>query len=1092
MTNTVLCKEMLTAVMALTCAGLWGDALTWTGAGGDNRWNNPANWSSRDGVVQVPGNWCSVTIENAGTEELVLQNDVPDTPTIGTLTVNGGPVRIAGNGLRCVNAACVTANADLTLTTPIELVNESGYAFSVAPKKTCVVDAVVSGAGALVRKDAGYLDLKRANTYAGGTVLSNGVTRIYDRTALGTSSEPVRLASNGTTTYGRLEIGVAGTFAYPIRADYHTGSASTTNSANLFAMVGGVTLTGAITGRRLGLRVTGGALTVDAPIDLEGDDGLLNLFPGSQTINFKRRVTAARMDVGNTTNGGNGTINWYSSENRFAYFHSEYKNQVAYGPDAWGTNAICSFGYCEGGRSYYHLNNFDQTIDRLDYSRSSACATTEDWRHLQGHQVYGGQSAGARLTMRATSDTICDAYYDQKLTLVWWPRGDYTYRTFDNGGKGFGRTPQMSGGIVVSNGTFVVNGTNSFPRATFLEVADGATFRWDSSVAGTGYGLGFVTNLTLGAGAAFEVADGVPYPLSASCRHLRLTSSSHLTLHAGVELAPPMLEVQGGDLAPYRGQWVTGGENVSGAVKVDWLTGDGKLYVPMSSSGQSKGVWSAGATPDDRVSVSANWQATPDWTQASEITFKNGTHAQLDRSLVADSLAFGGDGFTIDGSETLRLGAGGISIESPSGGVAQPEIRLDAAIFLDGNPTWIVPDASQSLVVAGPVSSVVSGYVVQKEGAGTLNLCATGSTANASWDVREGALRVSGDNAFGGSRSKLQAAKGVSATFAGGDYAGGLEGTFNSSKSLVFAAGTTNVFRGNMKLIGGTRLNVGAHALVEVHGTADVGGWSYVNGAGKYSSTLRFWDRFTLASGQHDGVTYDFRAPDNGLGNEYCLKYGSIRVLLNCENAWNTTTASVWVWNANNVIDICGHTNRIGSLELKDPSNCITNSGEKATLWVTQTTEIRQNDNGGSKYPCVQTGDFCGPTTLGKLGSSTLTFTNRMVSSTGDLVVNEGKVAFCPASGWPNGTNIVVSGATAAVEIRRKDAFGTFAEVSVSAGGRLILGGRDDAAFTQRVNTFSIDGVKQKSGVYTSANCPSISGPGALSIVGSGTVLVLR
>lgn len=1085
-------KKMLMSMMALVCAGLWGDALTWTGAGGDNRWNNPANWSSRDGAVQVPGNWCSVTIENTGTEELVLENDVDGTPTVGTLTVSGGPVKITGHGLRCANPACVTANADLTLTTPIELVNESSYVFSVASKKICVVDAVISGVGTLVRKDAGYLDLKRANTYAGGTVLSNGVTRIYDMTALGTSSESVHLASNGTSTYGKLEIGVAGTFAYPIWADYNTGNASATNSANLCALVGGVTLTGAITGRRLGLRATVGTLTVDATIDLEGDDGLLNLFPGSQTITFERRVTAARMDVGNSTNGGNGTINWHSPENRFTYFHSEYKNQIAHCSDAWGTNAICSFGYCEGGRSYYHLNNFDQTIDRLDYSRSSACATTEDWRHLQGHQVYGGQSAGARLTMRATADTVCDAYYDQKLTLVWWPQGDYTYRTFDNGGTGFGRTPQMSGGIVVSNGTFIVNGTNSFPRATFLEVADGATFRWDSSVGGVGYGLGFVTNLTLGADATFEVTEGVPYPLSSSCRSLRLTSSSHLSLAAGVELAPLMLDLQGGDLTPYRGQWVTGEEGVSGAVKVDWLVGAGKLYVPMSASGQSKGVWSAGATPDDRVSVSANWQSIPDWNLASEVTFKNGTHAQLDRSLLADTLAFPGDGFTIDGSETLKLGSGGISIASPSGAVAKPEIRLASPVFLDGNPMWTVPDASQSLVVAGPVSSVVDGYIVQKEGAGSLNLCATGSTVKATWDVKEGALQVFGDNAFGGTGSKLLAAKGVIATFAGGDYAGGLEGTFNSNNSLVFAAGTTNVFRGNVKLVGSTRLTVGANALVEVYGTADVGGWSYVYGAGQNSSVLRFWDRFTITSGQHGDVTYDFRAPNNSFGNEYCLKYGSIRVLLNCENAWNTSTAPVWVWNANNIIDICGHTNRIGSLELKDRTNYITNSGEKATLWITQTTEVRQNDNGGSKYPCVQAGDFCGPTTLGKLGASTLTFTNRMVSSTGDLLVNEGKVAFCPASGWPNGTNIVVSGATAAVEIRRKDAFGKFADVSVSEGGRLVLGGADDAAFTQRVNSFTIDGVKQKSGVYTSANCSSITGPGALAIVGSGTVFVFR
>ena len=1085
-------KKSILLTTSCICACLFGDALTWTGAGGDRRWNNPANWSSRDGNVSVPGSQCSVTIQNDGDEELALVNDVSGTPQIGTLTVSGGPVKITGNGIVCGNPACVIADGNLTLETPIEFANSGNYFFSVAADKTNIVNAVISGAGGLVRIGAGQLELMKANTYAGGTILSNGVTCIYTPTSLGTSTAPVRLASNGTTTYGKLWIATAGTYAYPIYAEKNTGTASNMNNANLFAMVNGVTLTGAMTGNRLGLRNQGGTLTVDTTIDLEGSDSLLTLYPGSQTITFKQRVTAAHMDNGNSTGGGNGIVNWYSSENRFSTFHSEYKNQIAYASGVWGTNAVCTFGYCEGGRSYYNLNNFDQTIDRLSYAGSSPCVTVEDWRHLQGHQVYGGTGAGARLVMRATADTVCDAYYDQKLTIVWWPQGDYTYQTFDDGGKGFGRTPQMTGGIIVSNGTFIVNGTNSFPRVTSLEVADGATFTWESSVGDKGYGLGCVTNLALGADATFEVTDSAVWPLSSSCRFIRLTPTSHLTLAADVELAPPMLELQGGDLTPYRGKWVTGAENVEGAVKVDWLVGSGKIYVPMSGDGVAEGVWCAGAAPDDRVSLDANWQTMPDWAIMSDVTFKQGTHALLDKRLPADTLRFAGDGFAIDGDETLVVGAGGIQIDAPTGAVASPEIRLGSPLVLEGNPTWNVPDASQTLIVAGPVSSVVNGYIVLKDGAGALNLCATGSTANAVWDVKTGALRVSGKDAFGGDESKILATLGVAATFAGGDYAGSLEGSFNANNSLVFAAGTTNIFRGSMKLNGGTRLNIGADAVVEVYGATSIGGWSYVTGADKFKSVLRFWNTFTLASGQHTGVTYDFRAPNNDFGNEFCLKYGSIRVLLNCENAWNTSTKSVWVWNVNNIIDICGHTNSIGSLELKDRTNYITNSGEKATLWVTQKVETRQNDNGGTFYPCVQNGDFCGPTTLGKLGASTLTFTNRMVSSTGDLIVNEGKVAFCPASGWPNGTNIVVSGSTAAVEVRQKGALGKFADVSVSDGGRLILGGADDEAFTQRVNSFTIDGIKQKSGIYTSANCPSIGGPGALSIVGLGTVLVIR
>jgi hypothetical protein len=55
-------------------------AITWTGAGGDDNFNNPANWSPQ----QVPGAGDSVTISTAAATDINLDNGL----SVGTLTTN--------------------------------------------------------------------------------------------------------------------------------------------------------------------------------------------------------------------------------------------------------------------------------------------------------------------------------------------------------------------------------------------------------------------------------------------------------------------------------------------------------------------------------------------------------------------------------------------------------------------------------------------------------------------------------------------------------------------------------------------------------------------------------------------------------------------------------------------------------------------------------------------------------------------------------------------------------------------------------------------------------------------------------------------
>ena len=1046
-------------------------SYTWTGGGAAGNWNDSANWSPSTGT---PGAGDKAVFSGAAEVSITSGIALSD----GTLSIEttGKPVSIAG---------------------------------------------VISGTGALCKLGAGRLALRAANTYSGGTVISNGYIDAWSMTALGTSSEPVHLASNGTTTYGKLYLCASGTFAYPILVDKNTATVGAQGNANLCASNVTVTLTGAITeapdGGVLALRlvVPGSStktITVDATINMP--KGSLYCYVGgdyNRTFHFKKKVVAKNMDVGNSTAGGTGSVRWYSSENEFERYHCSYRNTFAEADNAFGTNAICSFGYCENGRSVYNLQNHNFMIDRIDYSKGDACVTKWDWRNMQGHRVLGGTGTGSRLTMRSTADTVCDACYEQKIALVWWPRGDYTYSTFDNGGKGFGRIATMSGSITVSNGTFVVNGTNAFPNVDTIEVAPGAKFAWRSASMYGGGGLRGVTNIVVGQGAELELGSEAVWPFPLSVERLDLASDARFPVPAGTGLTAMRFQVGG---TPLAAKVYTGRDNPSpgDAIPLDCLVGSGLVY-SMGAGHQdltTEAVWTGSG--DEDMGTAANWQddivaflksgaITPIFSEPEEAG--KGGRVVVSDGYVFTGLRFNGecDVDVAPGGAAARIGVlgGGISCAGAESGARS--YSISTPLEVRAPQTWDVADGA-SLGMYGPLMDYGLKVPVKKTGAGSLILHATNSTTIAEITVATGPVHVAGSNAFGGAGGKLVLQKGAKAEFAGGEFDAGMNATLGTASGVLnFNAGTTNVFNGPVTFSGGTRFAVGQNALVEFNESVSIGGWSYLSGGG--SSIMRFNGKVTLASGQHYNITYDLRAPGNSLGNEICLKYGSdTRVLLNCDYALNTTSP-LWIWSINCFVDLCGHDNKIGSLELKSTASCITNSGEKATFWVEQTIETRREDNNGAYYPCRQKGDFVGPVSIGKLGASTLVFTNRAVSSTGDIIVNEGKLAFCPKTSWLGAETVIVSNkaanAGAALEIRQAKALGKHANVHLDEGGRLVLGiSGTDAKFEQRIGFLYIDGAKQRLGRYSAdlgggapavagtIPCANLAGPGVLNVGGDG------
>ena len=538
-------------------------------------------------------------------------------------------------------------------------------------------------------------------------------------------------------------------------------------------------------------------------------------------------------------------------------------------------------------------------------------------------------------------------------------------------------------------------------------------------------------------------------------------------------------------------------------------------------------TWTGGAGADTSFETLANWGLSePALLRGFTATFATGgdtatvNEAVPLAGLVFDQQAAGKSDFTVTGAGKVVLGATGIVTKEPPADGANA-YTIAAPLELSESQTWWVtngigatPARQTSLRIAGPLSSVKSGITVTKKGWGDVWLCATNSTSTAAITCSaSGTVHIAGNNAWGAAGAKLTANSGARVMFEGGEFDGDLTTSVGSAnvtpKPIGSTPGSTNVFRGTVTFSGGTRFLFGKNSLLEFHQPFSCGGWTYGYGEDKNTTVLRFYETATFSSGEWNALTFDFRAPNNLLGTDFCLKYGGsgIKVLLNCEWAWDTTrVCQVW---QDSLIDICGHNNKIGTFQQLSTSACVTNSGEKATFWIDAQKEGVTERDGGPQMPTTIRGHFRGPVTLGKTGPYDITVTNRAMTSSGDLVVAQGRLAFCNKSSWLNGQEVVVTnvvgGGNAVLEIRQAKALNRRATLRLGNGGKLRLGlAGVDAPFRQSVRELFIDGFEQEAGVYSAADangrptvagtrpCANLEGPGTLYVRGIGAVLIVR
>ncbi len=247
--------------------------LTWVGDGGANSWDlSTSNWingvtsynfKTGDSVrfdqvgAANPTVNLNVTVAPSSTNFVVVSNTTSYTITgagdisgstglvktnSGTLTIQTvnsytGPTIVGGGTLAVSTLANGAVNSGIgaASSNPTNLVlygatlsytgpgastdrgatlNGSGGTFDVTGGSTLTLNGTIAGPGALTLTDSGTLTLGNPNSYAGGTVLSNGVLALGSNLAnnngaggsgLGPTNEPVTFKGGTLQLYGYLQ-----------------------------------------------------------------------------------------------------------------------------------------------------------------------------------------------------------------------------------------------------------------------------------------------------------------------------------------------------------------------------------------------------------------------------------------------------------------------------------------------------------------------------------------------------------------------------------------------------------------------------------------------------------------------------------------------------------------------------------------------------------------------------------------------------------------------------------------------------------------------------------------------------------------------
>ena len=1003
---------------------------TWDGGSAiDANWSSVTNW---DGNLTAPA--AGDALFFAGTTRLVNTNDLTVTPdmSVAGLTFNSGAGAFALWGNRITLSGNVTNWSSNAQTINLPMILSGTRAFS-ASNSALTVSGTLSGAGGLTKFGPQSLTLTASNFYDGVTSVSNGTLAVTHGSALG-STNGNTVVNCGSSGYLQLSGGI--TVAEPI-----TLIGERSNGGSILSNSGSNTLTGAITTMgQVRTVVNGGATLV-----VRG--GVLN---GSGTGNWLILNTSGTLAFYDTPlNLGN---NIFFSNPAGAFVLGVAGNTWA---ETWLlsgmlrldiTNALPASAPLKVGTSLQaygslDLNGNNQTVSQLVGPPLTVAATG-----------YLTSTKPATLTVDQSVDTTYQRPLNGLLSLLKIGTGTLTLSN---------NLSTTTGNITVTNGTLVVAPVSSLGNSP--------------TVTATG------ANATLELRTATAIAD------SAS---LSIANGAKLKIGTGLTETVGSLFLDG--VQKLHGTW---GPTGSGAKYTDdvHFTGGGKILVlsdpPVTAV---NATWDAGGA-DAFLSTTNNWagDVLPAFDGTTYALFgTGGSSATVDRAVSLYGMTFNRDGnFTVAaGAGIVTNGAGGITAAVPN--TTSRAYALAEDVTLIAHQVWNVATNGAgvaTLTVSGSVSAEDAlPFTLTKVGDGTLVLSGS-NTYDGVTTVSNGVLEISNAKALGSTNGNtvvncpsggfLQLSGGITVAepiTLNAERPGSNGSILNNVGSNTLTGAITTLGQVRTRVNGGTTLAVRGGIRKGDGGTS----WLVLNAVG----TLAFYD-----------------TPLNLSSNTFFCNPGGLIVLGVAGNNWAETqvasgTLRLDITNAlpvnaplkvgvsispNGTLDLNGNSQTVCQLvgPLTVGAGSILTSTKPATLTVDQSVNTTYDR------------PLNGFLSLLKIGTGTLTLSNNLSTTTGNIAVTNGTLVVAPASNLGNCTNVTVT-APGTLTIQTSTGILDSASLFVANGGSAKVSLA--AGVNETVSWLYFGNKMQRSGTYSATSGGGVRMVDTEHFAGTGILTVLH
>ena len=939
----------------------------------------------------------------------------------------------------------------LALSVPAAVVTLDGTTeYAVAGTSvTNVVSDTLTGSGSIKKTGTGHLVLAgEGNDFSGGVSIAGGCVWANTLDAFGTGIVTVPGANGGV--YFNVAPANAGDYSlFTNRFDF-TGSAGV--NANYYSMLfyENTHLTGDITAtRNIRLRhnpvntespLNGGPSTIfDGNISASGTIVYLNLY-GTMTMNGA--LSAATLWGGEVWSGG-GLLVLNNPANAIDFMYIE-SNRVLCGDTNVLRGTEIAWRYPGGpreGTSLIDMNGFDQTIGGVKMHDAN------DVRRLWCAATYVCITSPAPTTLTITGlSHDCTAWIRllKAVSLVVdaqaYPGFTQTFAYHDS--TFFGTTR-------VKAGTLALTENARFSGTPSITVDAGATFLNASTNALPS--LASVTNLVLN--GTFDASQASANPFDATLDNLELGDGAVFALPEG---------------SMVRTKRVTFGGNTytSGLFTTNTVPQMRGGTIIVGSGGETSAAWTGAVS--ENISESGNWDdESINIASGAAFTWfaKSGNAATVDTDAYLRGLGFraaeGEDGFTLSrgGSRTVVIADGGRieACTNDASGAALHTYMIDAPLSLLGDVSVHV-DTNQTLIVSNAFHDTAVNM-------GASSFTIDGTDINA--DKRYGRVVFAGTNWYGGALVSTASLWKVTGLLANPDnaYTGDPEANGNADRAISLQIDKSDIRQSHVgsanygiqldnAVIGKSILiyaPISISALTTMKGTTNE-----VKGFVRYSSSASNWHKVNLANDSELILSGGLRSSHTfRLFGEGTLRIRNRPARCASSNGFNPQTGrSVFEVPGNYFNYLCvgynAHANYKPIVEMTvnyamtnglvqvagngaSIDSCTGLATGTYTLDIHATTQRCQRlavhpqgiltgeypgmlDIYEGRRPATDkpgymvNGQVNGGVGLHQCGVGTLTFTNHVFASCGDLEVSAGTLEFTDDATWLNGTNVTVRG----------------------------------------------------------------------------------